>query len=256
MWGTLHILITTPDQRLMKLSAQQIIDLIKNKLVILIRDLAQGILKKSTSITQLTAFIRRFNQLKQQNLNTYTPFCHFCYQPPQQQMKGQQPSQYLYQYTGQPKQYMILPTQFTVIATLNPFLPAMNPPQIQMNEPRLQMNQNVRDQQSSIQPSQQMKQAAIQTVERPLQNATTTRNKHNMLIQPITAYLKQQPARIPLLTCTKERNQQRQSQRSISPTLKKAEESEDDDFLDEIIPGITMLHLPPHMSDIETAQKT
>ncbi|KAA6353389.1 MAG: hypothetical protein EZS28_051084, partial [Streblomastix strix] len=54
-----------------------------------------------------------------------------------------------------------------------------------------------------------------------------------------------------------ERNQQqRQSQRSISPPHKKAEESGDDQFLEEVIPGMKMPHLPPHMSDIETAQRT
>ncbi|KAA6383740.1 MAG: hypothetical protein EZS28_020738 [Streblomastix strix] len=45
-----------------------------------------------------------------------------------------------------------------------------------------------------------------------------------------------------------------QSQRSIPPTHKRADESENDDFLDEIIPGLTMPHLSPHKSDIETTQ--
>ncbi|KAA6361069.1 MAG: hypothetical protein EZS28_043404 [Streblomastix strix] len=35
-----------------------------------------------------------------------------------------------------------------------------------------------------------------------------------------------------------------------------ADGTEDDDFLDEIIPGITMPHLPKHETDIETAQRT
>ncbi|KAA6371664.1 MAG: hypothetical protein EZS28_032809 [Streblomastix strix] len=78
-----------------------------------------------------------------------------------------------------------------------------------------------------------------------------------MLIPPIPAYLQQQTSRIPLLPYTTERNQQqRQSQKSISPTHKRADESEDDDFLDEIIPGIAIPHLPLHKSDIETAQRT
>ncbi|KAA6353437.1 MAG: hypothetical protein EZS28_051037 [Streblomastix strix] len=56
---------------------------------------------------------------------------------------------------------------------------------------------------------------------------------------------------------TTERNQQqRQSQRSISPTHRRADESEDDDFLDEIIPGKTMPNLPPLKNNIETAQRT
>ncbi|KAA6378606.1 MAG: hypothetical protein EZS28_025866 [Streblomastix strix] len=102
-----------------------------------------------------------------------------------------------------------------------------------------------------------MEQAPIQTVERPRQSATSIRNIHNMLIPPIPAYSQQQTSRIPLLLYTTERNQQqRQSQRSISPAHKRDDESEDDYFLDEIIPGITMPHLPPHKTDIETAQRT
>ncbi|KAA6397259.1 MAG: hypothetical protein EZS28_007213 [Streblomastix strix] len=102
-----------------------------------------------------------------------------------------------------------------------------------------------------------MVQTVIQTVERPRQSTTTTRSVQNMLIPPIPAYPQQQTSRIPLLPYTTERNQQqRQSQRSISPTHKRADESEDDDFLDEIIPGITMPHLSSHKTDIETAQRT
>ncbi|KAA6375617.1 MAG: hypothetical protein EZS28_028856 [Streblomastix strix] len=78
-----------------------------------------------------------------------------------------------------------------------------------------------------------------------------------MLIPPISAYPQQQISRKPLLSQTTEKNQwQRQSQKSISPTHKSADESEDEDFLDEIIPGITMPHLPLHKTDIETAQRT
>ncbi|KAA6391522.1 MAG: hypothetical protein EZS28_012948 [Streblomastix strix] len=58
-----------------------------------------------------------------------------------------------------------------------------------------------------------------------------------------------------LLYTAEQNQQQRQSQRSISPTHKKADESEDDDFLDEVIPGITMQHLPLHKIDIEIAQR-
>ncbi|KAA6361023.1 MAG: hypothetical protein EZS28_043449, partial [Streblomastix strix] len=59
-----------------------------------------------------------------------------------------------------------------------------------------------------------------------------------------------------LLPYTSEKNQQqRQSQRSISPTYKKVDEYEDDEFLDAIIPGMTMPHLPPHVRDIESAQR-
>ncbi|KAA6314175.1 MAG: hypothetical protein EZS28_055630, partial [Streblomastix strix] len=100
------------------------------------------------------------------------------------------------------------------------------------------------------------KQAAAQTVERPRQSTTSARNVQNLLILPIPAYPQQQTPRIPLLPYSTERNQQqRQSQRSISPLHKKADESEDDEFLDAIIPEMTMPHLPPHMKDIETAQR-
>ncbi|KAA6373365.1 MAG: hypothetical protein EZS28_031107 [Streblomastix strix] len=176
---------------------------------------------------------------------------------PQQQRQGQQPLQYPFQYYGQPMQYPIQPVQFPVIPPLNPFLPTVNPEQTQISEPRLPNNETVRDQQGSIQSTQQMEQAAIQTVERPRKSATSIRSVNNMLIPLIPAYSQQQTSRIPLLPYTTERNQQqRQSQRSISPTHKRADESEDDDFLDEIIPGITIPHSLPHKIDIETAQRT
>ncbi|KAA6376445.1 MAG: hypothetical protein EZS28_028026 [Streblomastix strix] len=177
---------------------------------------------------------------------------------PQQQlqMQGQQPLQQFFQYSGQPMQYPISPTQFPTIPSLNPFLPTMNPQQTQISEPQLPCNETVRDQQISIQPSQQTEQAAIQTVERPRQSATTTRSMYNMLISPIPAYPQQQTSRIPLLLYTIERNQQqRQSQRSISPAHKRVDQSEEDDFPDEIISGIIMPHLPPHKT-IEKAQRT
>ncbi|KAA6357961.1 MAG: hypothetical protein EZS28_046514, partial [Streblomastix strix] len=89
-----------------------------------------------------------------------------------------------------------------------------------------------------------MEHAATQTVERPRQSTTSVRSVHNMLIPPILAFPLQQTSRIPLQSYTTERNQQqRQSQRLISPTYQTADESEDDEFLDEIIPGITMPHL-------------
>ncbi|KAA6364922.1 MAG: hypothetical protein EZS28_039550 [Streblomastix strix] len=126
-----------------------------------------------------------------------------------------------------------------------------------MSEPRLPSNETVRKQQNPNQPSEQMEQAAVQTLERPRQSATSARSVQNLLIPPIPAYSQQQTPRIPLLPYTTERNQQlRQSQRSISPPYKKADESEDDEFLDAIISAMTMPHLPPHMKDIETAQRT
>ncbi|KAA6371745.1 MAG: hypothetical protein EZS28_032728 [Streblomastix strix] len=197
------------DQELKKLTAQQVIDMIGSKPEIMPPDWAQDLVRKPTPETQLTAFLPLLNQLQQQNLNPYPPLNPFYNQPPKQQMQGQQPLQYPFQYSGQPMQYPIQPVQFPAILPPNPFLPTVNPPQTQMNEPRL------------------------------------------------LTYLQQQTPRIPLLPYTTERNQQqRQSQRSISPPHKKADESEDDEFLDAIIPGMTMPHLSPHMKDIETAHRT
>ncbi|KAA6395854.1 MAG: hypothetical protein EZS28_008625 [Streblomastix strix] len=102
-----------------------------------------------------------------------------------------------------------------------------------------------------------MEEAAIQTIKRPRQSTTSVRSVLIMFISPIPAYSQQQSSRIPLLPYITERNQQqRQSQRSISPTYKRADESEENDFLDEIIPEITMPHLPSYKTDMETAQRT
>ncbi|KAA6395738.1 MAG: hypothetical protein EZS28_008740 [Streblomastix strix] len=245
------------DQELKKLTAQQVIDMIRSKPEIMPPEWAQDLARKPTPETQPTTFLPLPSQLQQQSLNPYISLNPFYNQLPQQQIQGQQPPQYPFQYSGQPMQYPIQPVQLPIIPPSNPFLPTMNPPQTQISEPRLPNNETVRDQHGSIKPSQQMEQAAIQTVERPRQSATSTRSVHNMLIPPIPAYPQQETFRIPLLRYTTERNQQqRQSQRSISPTHKRADESEDDDFLDEIIPEITMSHLPPHKTDIETAQRT
>ncbi|KAA6388425.1 MAG: hypothetical protein EZS28_016048 [Streblomastix strix] len=154
-------------------------------------------------------------------------------------------------------QYSFQPTQFPNIPLLNLFLPTMNPPQIQMCESQLLSNENVRYQQNSIQPSQQAERTATQTVERLRLNETETRNIYNLLIPPIPAYLQQQTSRIPLLPFTTERNQQhRQIKRSKSPTVKKTDESEESDFLDEIIHGIAIPYLSQHKSDIEIVQQT
>ncbi|KAA6388311.1 MAG: hypothetical protein EZS28_016158, partial [Streblomastix strix] len=172
------------------------------------------------------------------------------------QIQGQQPPQYPFQYSGQPMQHPIQPVQFPIIPPPNPFLPTVNPPQI-ISQPRLPSNETAIEQQSSIQPSQQMEQVTIQTAERPRQSTMSIRSVHNLLIPPIPASPQQQIPRIPLLLYTTERSQQqRQSQRSISPPHKRADESEDENFLDEIIPRMKMPHLPPHMSDLETAQRT
>ncbi|KAA6387616.1 MAG: hypothetical protein EZS28_016854, partial [Streblomastix strix] len=177
--------------------------------------------------------------------------------PPLQQIRGQQRPQYPFQYSVQPMQYPIQPVQFLVIPPLNPFLPTVNPPQTQMSEPRLPSNETVREQQGPIQPSQQMEQAAIQTVERPRQSTMSTKCKHNMLIPPIPAYPQLQNSRIPLVPYTTERNQyQRQSKILISPIHKRMEVSDKDDFLDEVMPRITMSQLRPHRNGIEAAQRT
>ncbi|KAA6372227.1 MAG: hypothetical protein EZS28_032247 [Streblomastix strix] len=207
------------DQELKKLTAQQ--------------DPA----RKPTPETQLTAFLPLLSQLQQQSLNPYAPLNPFYNQPPQQQIQGSQLPQYPFQYSGQPMQYPIQPVQFPIIPPPNPFLPTVNPPQTQMSEPRLQNNETIREQQRLIQPSQYIEQATTQTVERPRQSTTSTRSVHSMLIPPIPAYPQQQTPRIPLLPYTTERKQQQTlSKRSISLTYKRADESEDDDFLDEIIP--------------------
>ncbi|KAA6384550.1 MAG: hypothetical protein EZS28_019921 [Streblomastix strix] len=244
------------DQELKILTAQQVIDMIRSKPEIIPPECAQDLVRKPTPETQLTAFLPLLSQLQQQSLNPYAPLNPFYNQLPQQQVQGQQPPQYPFQYSGQPMQYPMQPVQFPVIQPPNPFLPTMNPPQTQMSEPRLPSNETVREQQGPIQPGQQMEQATTQTVERPRQSTTSVRSVHNMLITQISAYPQQQTPRIPLLPYTTEKNhQQRQSWRSISPTHMGAEESEDDEFLDAIIPGMTMPHLPPHMSDIESAQR-
>ncbi|KAA6377016.1 MAG: hypothetical protein EZS28_027458 [Streblomastix strix] len=172
-------------------------------------------------------------------------------------MQGQQPPQYPFQYSGQPTQYPIQPVLFPIVPPSNLFQPKANLPQTQMSEPRLPNNETIRKQQSSSQTSQQMEQAATQTVERHRQSATSTKSVHNLLIPPIPIYQQQKTPRIPLLPYTTEKNQQQsQNQRSIFPPHKETEESEDDDFQDEIILRMKMQHLPQHMSDIETAQLT
>ncbi|KAA6356631.1 MAG: hypothetical protein EZS28_047843 [Streblomastix strix] len=154
------------DQELKKLTAQQIINMIKSKPEIMPPEWAQDLARKPIPETQLTAFLPLLSQLQQQSLNPYAPLNPFYNQPPQQQIQGQQPLHYPFQYSGQPMQYPIQPVQFPVIQPPNPFLPKVNPPQTQTSELRLPNNETVRDQYVSIQPSQQMEQAAIQTVER------------------------------------------------------------------------------------------
>ncbi|KAA6360425.1 MAG: hypothetical protein EZS28_044048 [Streblomastix strix] len=173
------------DQKLKKLTAQQVIDMTRSKPEIIQPEWAQDLARKPTPETQLTAFLPLLSQLQQQSLNPYAPLNPFYNQPPQQQIQGQQPPQYPFQYSGQPMQYPIQPVQFPTIPPPNPFLPTMNPRQTLMSEPRLPNNETVREQQSSGQPSQQMEQAAIQTVEISRQSTTSTRCVQNQLISPI-----------------------------------------------------------------------
>ncbi|KAA6374974.1 MAG: hypothetical protein EZS28_029499 [Streblomastix strix] len=225
------------DQEPKKLTAQQVIDPISTKPEIMPPEWAQDLARKPTPETQLIAFLPLLSQLQQQSLNPFTPLNPFYNQPPNNRYRDN--NHYI---------------QFPVIPPLNPFFPTVNPQQT-ISDSRLPNNENERDQQGSIQPSLQMEQAAIQTVERPRQSATSIRSVYNMLIPPIPAYLLQQTSRIALLPYTTERNQQqRQSKRSISPTYVRVDQSEEDDFLDEIIPGITMPHLPLYRSEIKTAQ--
>ncbi|KAA6375618.1 MAG: hypothetical protein EZS28_028857 [Streblomastix strix] len=155
------------DQELKMLTAQQVIDMTKSIPEIMSPEWAHDLAKKPIPETQLTAFLPLPSQLQQQSLNPYAPLNPFYNQLPQQQIQGQQPPQYLFQYSGQPMQHPIQPVQFPVIPPPNPILPTVNPPQTQTSELRLPSNETVRDQQVSIQSNQQMEQAAIQTVERP-----------------------------------------------------------------------------------------
>ncbi|KAA6378317.1 MAG: hypothetical protein EZS28_026156 [Streblomastix strix] len=242
------------NQELKKFTAQQIIDMIRSKPKIMPPEWAQDLARKPTPETQLTAFLPLLSQLQQQSLNPYAPLNLFYNQPPQQQIQRQQQQQYPFQYSGQPMQYPIQ-GQFPVIQPLHLFLLTVNPLQTQIGEPQSSNNETIRDQQGSIQPGQWLEQAATQTVERPRQSTTSSRSVHNMLIPPIPAYPQQQTPRIPLLPYTIERNQQQiQSQRSISPTHKRVDKSEDYEFLDAIIPVITMQYLPSHKNDIKSAQ--
>ncbi|KAA6395832.1 MAG: hypothetical protein EZS28_008632 [Streblomastix strix] len=119
------------------------------------------------------------------------------------------------------------------------------------------MNLNMRQQQNLNQPIQLVNHAITQAIERRRLDDLIIRSINNLLITPVPAYSVQQTSRIAHLLSTTERDQQRRrSKRSITPTHWKTDESEEDDFLDEIIPVIIMLHLPPHQSDIETAQRT
>ncbi|KAA6349929.1 MAG: hypothetical protein EZS28_051912, partial [Streblomastix strix] len=107
------------DQELKKLTAQQVIDMIKSKSEIMPLEWAQDLARKPISVTQLTAFLTLLSQLLQYSLNPYTPLNPFYNQLPQQQIQGQQPLQYLFQYSEQPMQYPIQPVQFPIIPFVN-----------------------------------------------------------------------------------------------------------------------------------------
>ncbi|KAA6355569.1 MAG: hypothetical protein EZS28_048904, partial [Streblomastix strix] len=81
--------------------------------------------------TQPTAFLPLLSQLKLQCMKPYAPLNPYYNLLKQQQIQGQQPPYYPFQYSKQPMQYPIQPVQFPVIPTPNPFVPTMNPPQTQ-----------------------------------------------------------------------------------------------------------------------------
>ncbi|KAA6386943.1 MAG: hypothetical protein EZS28_017530 [Streblomastix strix] len=148
------------DQELKKLTAQQVIDMIRSKPEIMLPEWAQDLARKSTIETQLTALLPLLSQLQQYSLNPYALLNPFQNQIPQQQTQGQQPPQYSFQCSGQQMQYLIYLIQFPVIPLLNPILPTVNPQQTTSNS-RLPSNKNVGDQQNPIQPFQQVDQAVI-----------------------------------------------------------------------------------------------
>ncbi|KAA6382043.1 MAG: hypothetical protein EZS28_022431, partial [Streblomastix strix] len=103
------------DQDLKKLTAQQVIDMIRSKSEIMPPESAQDLARKPTPETQLTAILPLLSQLQQQNLNPYAPPNQFYNQLPQQQIQGQQQPQYPFQYSGQPMQQPMQPVQFPAI---------------------------------------------------------------------------------------------------------------------------------------------
>ncbi|KAA6368003.1 MAG: hypothetical protein EZS28_036469 [Streblomastix strix] len=65
------------DQELKKLTAQQVIDMIRSKPEIMPPDWAQDLVRRPTPETQLTAFLPLLSQLQQQSLNSYAPLNPF-----------------------------------------------------------------------------------------------------------------------------------------------------------------------------------
>ncbi|KAA6398453.1 MAG: hypothetical protein EZS28_006026 [Streblomastix strix] len=117
------------DQEIKKLTAQQVINLIRCKPEIIPSEWTQDFTKKPTPETELIAFLLFYSQLQQQSLNPYTPLNRFTTNPLKRQ----------------PMQFPIQLTQFPAISPLNPFLPTMNPTQTQIYEPQFPSNENVRD---------------------------------------------------------------------------------------------------------------
>ncbi|KAA6357960.1 MAG: hypothetical protein EZS28_046513 [Streblomastix strix] len=109
------------DQELKNLTAQQVIDMIRSKPEIMTPEWNQDLARKPSPETLLTAFLPLPSQLQQQSLNPYAPPNLFYNQLLQQQIQGQQPPQYPFQYSGQPMQYPMQQVQFPVIPPLNPF---------------------------------------------------------------------------------------------------------------------------------------
>ncbi|KAA6354981.1 MAG: hypothetical protein EZS28_049493 [Streblomastix strix] len=101
--------------------------MIRSKPEIMSPEWAQDLAKKPIPETQLTAFLPLPSQLQQQSLNPYALFNPFYNLFPQQQIQGQQPPQYLFQYSGQPMQQPIQPFQFPVIPPPNPIFTNCEP---------------------------------------------------------------------------------------------------------------------------------
>ncbi|KAA6393264.1 MAG: hypothetical protein EZS28_011210 [Streblomastix strix] len=241
-------------QKLKKLIMQQVLDLIRIKQEIMLPELVQDLASKPTPKTQLTAIITILNQFQQEGLNPFE-IPTFLQQTPSTIDIWIITTSILLPILWTTNAIPDLVNQVSGYSTIESFFAMANLSLTSTNELLLSMNVNARNQQNLNQSIQQVEQAVTHIVEKPRQNEIRFRSVHNLLIAPISAYPLQQTSRMPLLFYTTEIDQQqRQSQRSISPTNMRAEESEEDDFQDEMIPRIIMPHLQAHKNDIETAQ--
>ncbi|KAA6397613.1 MAG: hypothetical protein EZS28_006864 [Streblomastix strix] len=241
----------------MKLTAQQVINMIRSKPEIMSPEWARDISRNLTSEAHQTAFLPFFYQLQQQSQNPNAQLNPFYNKPPQEQMQGQQPLQYLVQFSRQQMLYQSQLILFPAIPPTNPFLPTMNPPQTQISEPQLRSNENVNDQQTRF----NMFNMWVKQQRKQLKDLDKMKQQPEMhsiyqfylylhfhYIQPLEydCYLTQQ----------REINYRDRVKDQFFSTQKETDESEDEYFLDEIMPEITMPHFQSHNIDIETAQQT